>query len=147
MADTSGKAGEIGYVARMEEVLGVSRAEIRAYLKGKPFSDPLRGSYLIDMGQLLKLLPRPPARVLDVGVGTGWTSRLLASSGYVVVGLDIAPDMIEMARARAEDEPLDLRFEVGDYEQSIDLGEFDAALIYDALHHATDEGRVVVNIF
>ena len=94
----------------------------------------------------MKLLPPPPARVLDLGVGSGWTSEMLARFGYSVVGLDIAPDMIAIARRRITDS-LDLRFEVCDYEPPTDLGTFDAVVIYDALHHAEDEQGVLANAF
>lgn len=70
----------------------------------------------------MKLLPPPPARVLDLGVGSGWTSEMLARCGYRVVGLDIAPDMIAIARRRITGS-LDLRFEVCDYEAPLEPGE------------------------
>ena len=44
---------------------------------------------------LFVLLPSAPARVADVGCGTGWTAVLLAQHGYEVVGRDLAPQMIE----------------------------------------------------
>ena len=53
---------------------------------------------------LARLLPPPPARVLDVGAGTGFLSLLLAREGYEVTALDLAPGMLarlgEKARVR-----------------------------------------------
>jgi SAM-dependent methyltransferase len=43
---------------------------------------------------------RPPARVADVGCGTGISTRLLAERGYDVVGVD--PNEAMLAHARAE---------------------------------------------
>jgi SAM-dependent methyltransferase len=43
---------------------------------------------------------RPPARVADVGCGTGISTRLLAGRGYDVVGVD--PNEAMLAHARAE---------------------------------------------
>jgi len=53
-------------------------------------------------------------RVLEVGCGDGETSRLLARQGNAVVSIDISTVALEAARARAADEPLDLRYEYGD---------------------------------
>ncbi|MDH2413891.1 methyltransferase domain-containing protein [Nocardioides sp. CER19] len=51
---------------------------------------------------LLGVLPDPPARVADLGCGTGTLSVLLAEAGYVVDGLDFSPRMIELARIKAD---------------------------------------------
>src|SRR5262249_34044796 len=130
----------------MVRVLKVSQAEVEHSLMTKPYGDPLRGSYFLDLGQMMKLLPSPPARLLDLGTGSGWTAELFARCGYAVVGVDVAPDMIQLARRRLASS-LDLRFEVCDYEHPFDLGAFDVVIIYDALHHAEDDGGVVANAF
>lgn len=43
----------------------------------------------------------PPARVLDIGCGTGEDALWLARQGYVVHGIDESSGMIEMAQAKA----------------------------------------------
>ncbi|NEE00988.1 class I SAM-dependent methyltransferase [Phytoactinopolyspora halotolerans] len=48
-----------------------------------------------------RALPPSPARILDVGTGTGHVALLLAELGYDVVGIDLAPGMLEQARAKA----------------------------------------------
>jgi SAM-dependent methyltransferase len=140
------KAEEIAYIANMSRVLGVSREEVEASLLGKPYVEAMAWYYLLDVGQILRLLPPPPSRVLDLGAGPGWTSELIARCGHSVVGTDLAPDMVELARRRIEP-GLDLRFEVRDYEEPVELGEFDAVLLYDALHHALHEARVIETAF
>lgn len=50
---------------------------------------------------LRRLLPDPPARVLDAGAGTGFLSLLLAGQGYQVTAMDLSPGMLEMLRAKA----------------------------------------------
>ncbi len=50
---------------------------------------------------LLGALPQPPARIADLGCGTGTLSVLLAESGYEVDGLDFSPRMIELAGHKA----------------------------------------------
>lgn len=52
---------------------------------------------------LRRLLPPPPAHVLDVGAGTGFLSLLLAREGYRVTALDLAPGMLERLGAKARD--------------------------------------------
>jgi SAM-dependent methyltransferase len=145
-APLDGKDAEIAYVERMAAVLQVSDTEVESWLTRKPYPDPSRHLYFLDLGQLMRLLPPVPARVLDLGVGPGWTSEILARCGYAVLGLDIAPDMIALARRRIGP-GLDLRFEVHDYERSIPETGFDAVVIYDALHHAVDEGAVIANAY
>lgn len=44
-------------------------------------------------------------RVLDLGCGTGATSRYLASHGFRVVGIDNNPHMLDQARSAPPDEP------------------------------------------
>lgn len=59
---------------------------------------------------LLSVLPTAPARVADLGCGTGTISRLLTDEGYIVDGLDASPEMIERARAKVPES----RFVVAD---------------------------------
>lgn len=54
-------------------------------------------------GMLLSVLPPAPARVTDLGCGTGTLSELLADEGYSVDGVDLSPAMVERARAKAGD--------------------------------------------
>ena len=72
-----------------------------------------------------RLDPAPGQVVLDVGCGTGPTTVELArrvAPGGSVLGLDIAPSMLEVARDRSGREGIDnVRFAVGDA-QSDDLG-------------------------
>lgn len=48
-------------------------------------------------------LPAPPARVLDLGTGSGHAAFVLASLGHEVTGLDSSAGMLELARAHAEE--------------------------------------------
>lgn len=49
---------------------------------------------------LLAALPAPCGAALEVGCGTGGLTRKLAAHAEEVVGIDLAPRMIEAARAR-----------------------------------------------
>jgi SAM-dependent methyltransferase len=49
---------------------------------------------------LLSLLPAAPARIADLGCGTGSLALLLAAEGYAVDGVDFSPEMIRRAREK-----------------------------------------------
>jgi len=55
---------------------------------------------------LRRLLPEPPATVLDMGAGTGFLSLLLAAQGYGVTAADFAPGMLARLKAKAADREL-----------------------------------------
>lgn len=135
------KQGEVDYLKNVGAV-GMQHAY------DKPFSDSGCASNLISIGLIMSLLPAPPARLLDLGCGTGWTSAFYARRGYSVVGQDIAPDMIQYAqRNRARYEAQDLEFVCADYESLAFTNPFDCAVFYDALHHAVDEYAALASVF
>ncbi|MCC5964088.1 MAG: methyltransferase domain-containing protein [Rhodobacteraceae bacterium] len=53
-----------------------------------------------DFGFYLDQLPDPPARILDIGCGTGTFALQLAERGYSVTGVDPASEMLANARAK-----------------------------------------------
>jgi len=55
---------------------------------------------------------RPGGRVLDIGCGAGREAIGLAREGFEVVGMDIAAQMVEAARANAQREGLAITFRV-----------------------------------
>jgi ubiquinone/menaquinone biosynthesis C-methylase UbiE len=63
------------------------------------------------------LAARPGERALDLGCGTGRVAELMAPSGATVVGIDLAPGLIETAKARAAERGLEIEYRVGDCEQ------------------------------
>jgi SAM-dependent methyltransferase len=79
----------------------------------------------------------PPATVLDVGCGPGWTSAFLAEAGYRATGVDLVPANVEVARERAARWSVDADFVVGDMDHLDLANTWDAALMLDALHHST----------
>ncbi len=89
---------------------------------------------------LARHFPPPPARVLDVGGGTGVYARWLAERGYAVHLYDVVPRHVEAARR--DPGPRLAGAEVGDARQ---LPEADAsadALLGPLYHLTTREDRV-----
>ncbi len=74
---------------------------------------------------LLGVLPPAPARVADIGCGTGTLAKLLVDSGYTVDGLDFSPAMIQRAQAKVPK----ARFVLGDAsDPGLQPGSYDAVL-------------------
>src|SRR4051794_22438377 len=59
----------------------------------------------------------PGIKALDVACGTGNLTIPAARAGATVTGVDIAPNLLEQARLRAESEGLNIQFDEGDAEQ------------------------------
>lgn len=76
---------------------------------------------------LVRHLPPPPARVLDVGAGTGAMSLLAADLGHDVTGLDLSPAMLDRAREKAAARGRSLSLVVGRSEDP-PPGPFDAVM-------------------
>jgi SAM-dependent methyltransferase len=64
-----------------------------------------------------RLAPRPGQRWLDVACGTGAIAERAAAAGATVVGVDLAPALIQTARERGAERGLDIDYRVGDCEQ------------------------------
>ena len=136
-------AGHIGYVQQLDSAS-------RTWLRTKPYGAPpspestrcLRT--FAHIVQLLQLGLR--AEVLDVGCGPGWLSELLARCGYSVTGIDISPDMVEIARERiaalgevGEAITAQAEFHAMPVRELPWTSRFDAAILYDTMHHFDNE--------
>jgi SAM-dependent methyltransferase len=69
-----------------------------------------------------ELRPQPGQRWLDLACGTGAVAERAAAAGADVIGIDLAPALIDTARRRAADRGLDIDYRVGDCEQ-LDLAD------------------------
>ncbi len=98
----------------------------------------------IQLEQRLALRPwlavQPGTRVLDVGCGVGRWSRLLASKGAQVTGVDLSPTMIAQAQRRAAADGVADRcqFQVQDLSKLDVGGQFDLVLGVTVLQHILD---------
>lgn len=107
----------------------------------------------IHLTQQLALAPHlrvgPGTEVLDLGCGIGRWSRRLALRGARVVGVDLAPSMIEEARRRTARQALAIDYRTGDL-RTLDLGRtFDLVLAVTVLQHILDDvefARAAANV-
>src|SRR6516165_6750673 len=94
-----------------------------------------------DFGKVAELMQRPAQefvdrlnlkpgmRVLDVGCGTGNQSIPAARAGVEVTAVDIAPNLLVQAAARAQQERLNIDLREADAEElPFNDGEFDVVL-------------------
>src|SRR4029453_212611 len=65
---------------------------------------------------IARLSLQPGVLLLDVACGTGHLAIPAARAGAIVTGVDIATNLLEQARARAESEGLKIQFDEGDAE-------------------------------
>ncbi|MDK7139956.1 methyltransferase domain-containing protein [Corynebacterium simulans] len=95
--------------------------------------------------------PDAPARVLDLGCGTGWLARMLAAEPRYrranIVGYDLSPNAIRIARERAAVEKLGARteFHVADVLAPLagEPGRTDEIWVCGALHQMKDAGAAL----
>jgi SAM-dependent methyltransferase len=123
----------------------------KLWLRTKPFAAPPNeelAQCLRTFAHLIELLQLGlRAQVLDVGCGPGWLSEFLTRCGYWVTGVDISPDMVEIARERVAAivgpvgdgvEPL-AEFHALPVREMRWTSRFDAAVLYDTMHHFDNE--------
>lgn len=91
---------------------------------------------------VVELAPEIVGSVLDLGCGTGEHALYLAERGHEVLGIDLAPRAIEIARAKARERNLGARFLVWDALRAHELGRaFDTALDVGLFHTLRDDER------
>jgi len=91
-----------------------------------------------------RLAGASPLSVLDVGCGTGFLALLLAELGHSVTGIDLAPQMLNVAREKAEQLHLSvrLRLENGASVQDCD-GSYDLVMARHVIWVLPDPARGV----
>ena len=84
-------------------------------------------------------------RVLDVGCGAGILSEALAARGAQVTGLDLAPELIEAAKAHAERSGFEIDYRcVSTRDLAAEMaGDFDIVVCYEMLEHVDTPAYVV----
>lgn len=97
-----------------------------------------RMEYALNLRMLAEYLPKPPARVLDVGGGPGRYAISLARRGYRVSLFDLSAQCLDFARDRASEAGVTLDGIV--HGNALDLGMFqdetyDAVLLMGPMYH------------
>jgi 2-polyprenyl-3-methyl-5-hydroxy-6-metoxy-1,4-benzoquinol methylase len=128
---------------------GFTAAEVDHSGMMKPFWFGKHGRrYLNNFNRLTTYLEKvelkPPARLLELGCGSGWMAEFLAAMGYQVCATTISEDDVVSASRRIKSletkggSPA-LKFLAVPMESvhtAVTAGSFDAAFVYEALHHA-----------
>ncbi len=84
---------------------------------------------------LLRSLPAHCVDALDIGCGTGAFTRLLAGRSDHVLGLDLSPQMIRVARERSPGYP-NIEFQVADVRRwEFAAGRLDCVVSIATMHH------------
>jgi SAM-dependent methyltransferase len=104
-------------------------ARTRATWTSGDFGRIARGYELGSAQFITRLGLESDERVLDIATGTGNLAIPAARTGARVTGVDIAPNLVTQAKARAIAEGLSIRFDIGDAEAlPYADGEFDVAV-------------------
>jgi SAM-dependent methyltransferase len=117
-------AFETVLTANSDYALGDSTRELERLIEQAQFFGQLTRNVLLEAGL------SPGMRVLDVGCGPGDVTFLAASlvgQEGEVLGVDLSPAAIDVARSRASGVP-NVRFAVGDARELPDEGMFDAVI-------------------
>lgn len=85
------------------------------------------------------------ARVLDVGCGAGLLSEALAREGAQVTAIDLAPDLIRIAKLHRLESGVEVEYRLTPVETLADemTGAFDAIVCMEMLEHVPDPGAII----
>ena len=90
------------------------------------------------LASLRRVLPAPPARVLDVGTAGGAFLEAAEQAGYIAQGLDPSPSLVESARARG------WRVDLGTADAPpFPEKSFDLICLWDVIEHLPNPGRAL----
>jgi 2-polyprenyl-6-hydroxyphenyl methylase/3-demethylubiquinone-9 3-methyltransferase len=97
------------------------------------------------LGYVAQRLPLRGARVLDVGCGAGLLSEALAKEGAQVSALDLAPELVEVAKLHLLESGLQVDYRLLSVEaMAAEMpASFDAITCMELLEHVPDPGSVL----
>ena len=105
------------------------------------YDETLRERTPVEIDQLVRFLQlRPPLRILDLPCGQGRHAIELAGRGYDVTGVDLSPYLLDVAKARAKEAGLRVRWLLGDMRDAINGEAFDVILnLFTSFGYFADE--------
>ena len=113
---------------------GTGYERSRLFREGTPALEFVRSLELLD-----RLLPAPPAQLLDVGGGPGSYAAALARRGYRVHLVDAMPLHVEQAREAGRDPAAAFTAALGDARALAEPdGSQDAVVLFGPLYHLTE---------
>jgi demethylmenaquinone methyltransferase/2-methoxy-6-polyprenyl-1,4-benzoquinol methylase/ArsR family transcriptional regulator len=136
--------------ARLELARDARRRQAAAYFAAQAGEwDRIRAMHAPDAqveAAILELVGDGPIQaLLDLGAGTGRMLELLAPRAARAVGVDLSPDMLNLARARVEEKGLrNVQLRQGDvYAPPVERAAFDLIVIHQVMHFLDDPGRAL----
>lgn len=129
----------------------------RAKIKGRNIfwrNDPKKEAIVrgAEKQELINLATLKKGRVLDLGCGSGWLSLELGRRGMNVVGIDVSPERIEIAKRFLRENPYQKNFgqveyQVGDLNRiAFSENSFDVVVVWDTLHHFPNLNEILIKI-
>ena len=113
------------------------RTEFNEWARAGKGESMERGHRPVGEQAIARMQVGPDARVLDVGCGSGWATRLLADLAINgrVTGIDISDEMVRVAREASQSYP-NADFEIASAEQlPLDTDEFTHAFSMESLYY------------
>lgn len=97
------------------------------------------------LGYVAKQLPLRGNKILDVGCGGGLLSEALAREGAVVVALDLAEELIEIAKLHLYESNVKVDYRLQSVESLAEemAGQFDAITCMEMLEHVPDPSSIL----
>src|SRR5438094_1782123 len=94
------------------------RTEFNEWARAGKGESMERGHRPVGEQAIARMRISPDARVLDVGCGSGWATRMLAEYAFNgrVTGIDISDEMVRVASAASQSQP-NVDFEIASAEQ------------------------------
>ena|SRR5213593_1995359 len=144
MADKTYEPQYQAHVA-LRDAKGLSRLGLRA--NAAWHADPKRLGIVLSRYKFVAKMLSGKTRVLEVGVGDAWASRVVKQEVGTLVGIDIDPVFVDDAIAGMED-PWGFECRVHDMLAGPMTPPFDAAYALDVIEHIrpADEDRFITNI-
>jgi 2-polyprenyl-6-hydroxyphenyl methylase/3-demethylubiquinone-9 3-methyltransferase len=97
------------------------------------------------LGYVAQRSPLRGARVLDVGCGAGLLSEAMAHEGAQVTALDLAPELVKVARLHGLESGVKVDYRLQSVESLAEemSGQFDAITCMEMLEHVPDPGSII----